>query len=91
VRQREFARVLGNVLLRPTIRFLPWFATALPLMALFGEMAQEALLAGQRVLPRRLVESGYEFQFPDLEVALRHALKSKGVVAAGAGKASLAR
>jgi uncharacterized protein (TIGR01777 family) len=93
VRQREFARVLGKVLLRPTIRFLPWVVTALPLWLLFGDMALEVLLGGCKVLPKRLTERGYTFKFPDLESALRHVLRFKGRVEAvapaspGAGKA----
>ena len=39
-----------------------------------GEMADEMLLAGARVVPRRLLESGYAFRFAELEPALRHLL-----------------
>ena len=37
----------------------------------FGEMGVETLLGGQRVLPRRLTQAGFEFAYPDLESALR--------------------
>ncbi len=65
VRQREFARALGRVLRRPAFLPVPAFALRL----LFGEMA-DVLLTGQRAVPRRLLEAGYTFRFPDLEPAL---------------------
>jgi NAD dependent epimerase/dehydratase family enzyme len=37
-------------------------------------MADELLLAGARVVPAKLVASGYRFRFPELEGALRHVL-----------------
>ena len=70
VTNREFTKALGRVLGRPTVAFLPAFAARL----LFGEMADELLLAGARVEPAKLVASGYRFRFPELEGALRHAL-----------------
>jgi hypothetical protein len=68
--QAEFARALGKVLGRPAFAPLPAFVVR----AMFGEMGQEVLLAGQRVTPRRLVESGFAFLRPDLEAALRFEL-----------------
>ena len=67
---REFTVTLGRVLSRPTLFPLPAFAVRLA----FGEMADELLLASQRVEPAKLASSGYKFQFPELEGALRHAL-----------------
>ncbi|MCH8221545.1 MAG: TIGR01777 family protein [Proteobacteria bacterium] len=67
---REFTKTLGRVLKRPTVFPLPAFAARLAL----GEMADELLLPSARVIPKRLQESGYEFQYPELEEALRHAL-----------------
>jgi uncharacterized protein (TIGR01777 family) len=66
----EFTKTLGKVLKRPTIFPVPAFAARLA----FGEMANEMLLSGQKVNPRRLVETGYRFRFPELEPALRHVL-----------------
>jgi uncharacterized protein (TIGR01777 family) len=63
----EFTKTLGRVLQRPTIIPLPGFAARLVL----GEMADELLLASQRVKPKKLGESGYEFRHPELEGALR--------------------
>jgi uncharacterized protein (TIGR01777 family) len=66
----EFTKTLGRVLRRPTIFPLPAFAARLA----FGEMADNLLLASTRVQPSRLLATGYRFQFPELEAALRHVL-----------------
>jgi len=70
VTNAEFTKTLGRVLLRPTIFPMPAFAAKLAL----GEMAEELLLAGQRVLPKALEAADYRFRFNDLEDALRHVL-----------------
>ena len=70
VRNSELARTLGRVLHRPALLPLPAPAVA----AAFGEMGRATLLASQRVLPRRLGESGFSFLAPDLESALRREL-----------------
>jgi uncharacterized protein len=67
---RDFTKVLGRVLRRPTLLPMPDFAARL----LFGEMADQLLLASTRVQPKRLQDSGYDFGYPDLEDALRHLL-----------------
>ena len=66
----ELTRTLGRVLRRPTLLPLPAFAAKVVL----GELAEEGLLASQRVWPKRLLEAGFEFAHPELEGALRHAL-----------------
>ena len=63
----EFTRTLGTVLGRPRLVPLPAFAVKL----LLGEMGDELLLAGQKVLPRKLLDAGFHFAHPDLESALR--------------------
>jgi uncharacterized protein (TIGR01777 family) len=70
VTNREFTKMLGRILKRPTVAFLPAFAATL----LFGEMADELLLASTRVEPAKLLASHYRFRFPDLEGALRSLL-----------------
>ena len=70
VTNEEFARTLAHVLGRPALITVPAFA----LKAMFGEMAEVMLLAGQRVLPRRLAGSGFTFRHPTLEQALRFEL-----------------
>ncbi len=69
VSNREFTRCLAQVLGRPA--FLP--APAPLLRLALGEMA-ELLLGGQRVLPKRLMELGFEFRYPHLQEALEDAL-----------------
>ncbi|HEX8632748.1 MAG TPA: TIGR01777 family oxidoreductase [Pyrinomonadaceae bacterium] len=66
----EFTQTLGRVLNRPTIFAVPAFAARLA----FGEMADATLLASQRAEPARLAATNYEFKYPELEGALRHAL-----------------
>jgi hypothetical protein len=70
VTNQEFTKTLGRVLWRPTIFPLPAFAAHM----VMGEMADELLLASTRVEPKRLLASGYEFRFPQLQGALRHVL-----------------
>lgn len=70
VTNAEFTKVMGKVLSRPTFFMVPTFAARMA----FGEMADEMLLASQRVVPKRLSEAGYEFRYPELEGALRHVL-----------------
>ena len=66
VTNSEFTRTLGKVLGRPTLFPMPAFMARL----MFGEMA-EALLSSTRVSAEKLEQSGYRFEFPDLEAALR--------------------
>lgn len=70
VRQREFAETLGEVLKRPAFLPLPKFVVS----AVFGQMGREVLVAGQRVRPTRLFETGFHFEYPTLEQSLRHQL-----------------
>ena len=63
----EFTKILGKVINRPTIFPLPSFAAKI----LFGQMADELLLSGAKVLPRKLQKSGYVFKYGDLETALK--------------------
>lgn len=73
VTNAEFTATLGRVLRRPTVMPVP--TPALNLM--FGrQMVSEMILRGQRVLPQRLVGSGFAFAYPDLESSLRHQLSA---------------
>ena len=65
VTNRAFTRALGKALRRPTVLPAPGFALRL----LFGEMAT-LLLSSQRAQPKRLVDSGFQFDHTDLESAL---------------------
>lgn len=66
---REFAQTLGRVLGRPAVLRVP-----APLLRLALGEAADALLELQRVVPRRAIEAGYRFQFPEIEGALRDLL-----------------
>lgn len=70
IRNREFARALGGALHRPA--FMP--TPAIPLRLIFGQMAEEVLLAGQRVIPVRAEAEGFPFGRPAIDAALAEAL-----------------
>jgi uncharacterized protein (TIGR01777 family) len=71
VRNAEFTKVLASVLSRPAIFPMPAFAARLA----FGQMADELLLASQKVEPARLVAGGYSFRHTELKEALKDLLK----------------
>ena len=73
VNQKTFAKTLGKVLRRPAFAPLPGFMIKI----MFGEMGQKLVLEGQDVRPNRLLESGFEFTFDDLESCLRNCLGKK--------------
>jgi uncharacterized protein (TIGR01777 family) len=70
ISNREFTRLLGHALHRPTLFPMPSFAARIA----FGEMADDLLLASTRVVPKKLMESGYTFRYPNLEEMLKHIL-----------------
>lgn len=70
VTNAEFTRSLAGVLRRPAVLPVPKAV----LRAVFGEMADETLLASARVTPGRLHEAGYDFRHENVEAALRHLL-----------------
>jgi len=70
VRMREFCKVLGRVMNRPSWAPVPGFM----LKILLGEMA-EMLLSGQRAVPAKMLRAGYAFKYTRLENALLAALK----------------
>jgi uncharacterized protein (TIGR01777 family) len=70
VTNAEFTRSLARVLGRPAIMPVP----AIALDLLYGEMGRETVLSSQRVVPRRLEETGFAFTDPILYPALRHLL-----------------
>jgi len=69
VTNAQFARALGRVMGRPSWLPLPGLA----MRAAFGEVA-DLLLTGQRGVPQRMLDLGFQFRFPELEGALRDAL-----------------
>ncbi len=66
----EFTKTLGKVLNRPTFFPIPEFAIKM----MFGEMGETLLLQGCRVIPKRLQDAGYKFQFTNLEDAFKRSL-----------------
>ncbi len=70
VRNKRFSKTLGRSLQRPAVLPMP----SLLAKMLFGEMARELLLTGQCVIPRKAVETGFEFKYPDLPSALDNLL-----------------
>ena len=71
VRNADFVATIGRVLRRPAVLPVPAFALKI---ALGPQMANQMALYSQRVVPRKLEESGFKFAYPDLEGAFRHVL-----------------
>ncbi|MDD2444177.1 MAG: TIGR01777 family oxidoreductase [Desulfotomaculaceae bacterium] len=69
VRMRDFCKVLGEVLKRPSWVPVPEFLLKVAL----GQMA-EMLLHGQRAVPEKILGAGFDFRFPELRSALEDAL-----------------
>ena len=66
VTMKEFSKILGKVMHRPVWLNVPAFAARLA----FGEIADEMLLSGQKVLPKRLLNTGFDFKYTNVEQAL---------------------
>jgi uncharacterized protein (TIGR01777 family) len=66
VTNAEFTKALGRAVHRPALFAVPSFA----LRAALDGFADEGLLVSQRVLPRRLIESGFSFERPDIDSVL---------------------
>jgi uncharacterized protein len=73
VTNREFSKELGRVLRRPAIAPAPKLAIA----ALRGSELAEGVTTSLRVIPRRALDLGYDFRFPELEPALRDLLGNR--------------
>jgi len=67
----DFYRLLGKIMHRPALLPLP----ALVLKTLMGEMANELLLSSLRIVPRRLLQAGYEFKYADPQSALNNIIE----------------
>ncbi|WP_298627254.1 TIGR01777 family oxidoreductase [uncultured Legionella sp.] len=66
--QKEFARAYAKSLHRPLLLLTPAFV----IHVLFGEMGDCLINHGQKVIPERLLEEGFKFQWPTIEEALEH-------------------
>lgn len=71
LKARDFFHLAGMVLKRPSWFHVPGFVLQLAL----GELAKELLLSSQRVIPKRLLDSGYSFQYPEALPALKDLLE----------------
>ncbi len=70
LKQKDLCRALGHAMRRPCWLPVPAFAMKL----LFGEKASETLLAGQRLVPERLLQAGFTFRFSTADEALQDIL-----------------
>jgi len=66
----KFTKALGNALKRPTFMPMP----EIVIKALMGQMGIELLLSGKKILPKKALENGYQFQYPTLDSALNNIL-----------------
>jgi len=73
--QRDLACLLGNILHRPSCIPTPGFI----LKIILGQMAEELLLEGQNVYPKKLLENGFTFQYEKIENALKSIFNKKSV------------
>lgn len=71
-RNADFMRTLARQLHRPTLVKVPEFAVR----AVFGEMGEETVISGQKIIPRQLIDSGFQFDHPALDEALAYEMKS---------------
>ena len=70
VTSRQFAQALGRAVRRPAVLPAPAFAVKL----VFGEKGEEVLLFGQRALPARLLDAGFSFEAPTIDLGMARAL-----------------
>lgn len=71
VRNRDLAKAIGKALHRPSFLWAPGFMVKLVL----GEFGS-VVLEGQRVVPRKLLDQGFQFRYPDIEKAIKSVLGS---------------
>lgn len=69
VTNAHFTSAMGRALHRPA----PWIVPGFAVSALVGEFAREAVLAGQRAVPKVLTDAGFEFRHRTIEDALGYA------------------
>lgn len=80
IRQKDAAAVIGRVIGRPAVVPVPAFA----LKAALGEIST-LVLDGQRLIPAKLQDAGFEFTYADFETALRDVLGKPARSGAGIG------
>lgn len=70
VTNREFSQAIGRALGRPASVPVPGFVLDLKFGSEFGHV----LRGGQRVMPRRALDLGYQFRFPEIDGAMKNLL-----------------
>lgn len=70
VTNQEFSKILAKSLNRPCFFDMPSLAAKI----LFGQMAEELLLDGQKVIPEKILKNNYQFQFEHLEKAIKSSI-----------------
>ena len=73
VRNRDLSKTLGKILNRPAFMPAPKFMVRLSL----GEFGA-TLLSSQRAVPEKLLSSGFEFDYSDIEKAIGHIVRNPG-------------
>jgi uncharacterized protein (TIGR01777 family) len=73
----EFSRIIGKMLHRPWW----WPIPGTLIRTLYGEVADALLLASERVVPKRLVDAGFRFRYPNAEEAVRAIIDSRRTAA----------
>lgn len=73
ITNREFTKILGKVVGKPTILPMPSFVAH----TVFGQMGRELILSSARIVPRILLDNGYGFISPDLEQTLEACVAGK--------------
>jgi hypothetical protein len=71
VTNAQFSLILAKTLKRPCIFKIPAFV----LKAIFGQMADEIMLSGQKVLPQKALNNAFEFRYPEVEKSLQKIFK----------------
>ncbi len=71
VTHKAFAKALGRAMKRPAFMPMPAFIVKL----LFGQMGNDVMLHGQKVLPKRTIKSGYQFLYPNIDNAFNAIFK----------------
>lgn len=71
VTMKEFCTSLGQAMKRPARLKIPGFV----LQPVLGQMADEMLLSGQKVWPKRLLDAGFKFEHTDLKKTLSEIIK----------------
>lgn len=72
IRNKEFSLALGEALHRPCFLKTPGFVFKL----IFGQMAEEIMLNGQKVLPEKAMRYGFEFSYPTIQQSLSKILRA---------------